>query len=164
MIRAKQVVAQPQVSTMPYAYMSQQPFAQLGSLLSSMDPGTLNRLLTGLQAQTQQQGLQQNHMGQQQQPQQPPSLAPDLAALLAQATSNLGQVTTAQPYNAPPQLGVNTGYGSNAQAGLAALFAGQTHSPAQASHPTPTHPTPQQQPPPGQMQNIMETLAKWKQG
>ncbi|KAG0128430.1 hypothetical protein HOY82DRAFT_489120 [Tuber indicum] len=164
-IRAKQKAAQPQVSTMPYAYMSQQPFAQLGTLLGSMDPGTLNRLLTGLQAQAQQQqGLQQNHMGQQQPPQQPPSLAPDLAALLAQATTNLGQVTAPQPYGAPTQLSVNTGYGTNAPAGLAALFASQAHTPAQASHPTPTHPTPQQQPQPGQMQNIMETLAKWKQG
>ncbi|RPA98959.1 hypothetical protein L873DRAFT_1685803 [Choiromyces venosus 120613-1] len=166
-IRAKQAIAQPQVSTMPYAYMSQQPYAQLGNLLGSMDPGTLNRLLTSLQVQTQQQGLQQNPMGQQrhQPPQQLPSMAPDLAALLAQASSNLGQVTAGQQYSAPPQLGVNTGYGSNAQVGLAALMAGQTHSPVRASHPPAAHhQASQQQPPPGQMQNIMETLAKWKQG
>lgn len=122
----------------------------LANVLQSLDPSTLGKLLSGLQQQQQQQPQQQT-MHQQHAPQ----LNADLAALLGQAARPHSATQTAAPTGSygGTQLGLNTGYTSSP--GLAALLGGNQQSPVQT----------QQQPQnPGQMQNIMETLAKWKQG
>jgi hypothetical protein len=162
-IRAKQAHAPQPTAPPSYGYglapQQQQPLQllqpgapmNLANVLQSLDPSTLRKLLSNLQQQQQPQPqtMQQQNASQQAQ------IGADLATLLGQAA----RPPSATPVPAPTgpyggtQLGVNTGYSG---AGLAALLGGNQPSPVQTQ--------PQQTQNPGQMQNIMETLAKWKQG
>lgn len=137
--------------------MIQQPtIPNLANVLGSLDPSTLGKLLSNLQQQQQQQQqpMHQHHQHHQQQPAiiqaQQPQLGADLAALLSRQQN--------QHHNPANSYGVpNQSYGSNA--GLAALI-GQP--PQQGNVQVPQ----QQGQASGQMQAIMDELARWnsKQG
>ncbi|KAL0631302.1 nuclear polyadenylated RNA-binding protein 3 [Maublancomyces gigas] len=131
----------------------QQPMIQqsaipnLANVLGSLDPSTLGKLLSNLQQQQQQQQPMHQHH-QQQAPvlqTQQPQLGADLAALLSRPQQTQHH-NPGNPYGVP-----NQAYGSNA--GLAALISqGSQQANVQI---------PQQGQAPGQMQAIMDELARW---
>jgi len=116
----------------------------LMSLISSLDAPTLQKLLATLQQQQQPSSLAPPQVQQYQQPHMPqaqPQITPDLAALLAGRTNG---ATTQQAQGAYGASGVN----------LAGLYGQQLGQPQQ-------HPQHQQGQQP-QLQNILETLGRYK--
>ncbi|KAI5806131.1 hypothetical protein EDC01DRAFT_748147 [Geopyxis carbonaria] len=154
---ASPVVQQPQ------AQPQQQLMQQLGGvpniagLLGQLDPGTIQKLLAGLQ---QQQQPQQMHH-QQQAP--APQMGADLASLLAGAAQQQQQRSQPPPqqnaYGSPN--GLASAFGGTS--GLAALLGQAQQKVSQQQQQQHQQQQAQQQPGTGQITNIMETLAKWKQ-
>ena len=120
----------------------------IGNLLSAMDPNTLQQLLTTMQ------------QPQQQQPQQA-QMNPDLAALLGGAQQRAPAQQQYGGGNAMQSFGGTSGLAnllSQAQANVQ-----QAQNPQQAQQQQQQPIQQHQQHTPGQIGNIMETLAKWKQ-
>jgi nuclear polyadenylated RNA-binding protein 3 len=135
----------------------------LANLLGTLDPNSLQTLIAGLQQPQQPSQHQQPQYQPQPQPQQQmPQLGADLASLLAGAGAARQQQSAPQPQQAAQYGGGMNAFGGSA--GLAALL-GQAQQkvashPHQSQQPQTQQPT---QPNAGQIGNIMETLAKWKQ-